>query len=78
MSDVSMALAEWRFKELNRPEPWTEEAEFERQLWVWHDGHSHEKHFAVCVTCMTLMQEWQEEDRAGKYAMYDLAKELGL
>lgn len=78
MTETSELIAGQRLASQHFPSTWTPEAQFELELWTWHDGHKHENNFAVCVTCMTLMAEWHAERQAEQVAVYDLAKELGV
>jgi len=78
MTEASELIKSQRLPSAAHPGTWTEEDEFDRQLWTWHDGHHEPVKYGVCPTCIAEWEAFQAEEQAERLAVYDLAKELGL
>ena len=72
------ALMSQRLASQHFPRTWTDEDQFDRDLWTWHDAHHEPTRYAVCPICCAEMEAWQEEELAKKVAVYNIATELGL
>lgn len=76
--DVSNLIAEQRLASQHYPSTWTEEAQFDLELWTWHDAHHKDSRYAACPPCLAEWADWYERRLKEKTAVYDLAKELGV
>ena len=76
--DATEMISQQRLASQHFPRTWTDEDEFDRQLWIYHDAHHEPTRYAVCPFCCEQMEAFQEDELAKRLATYDLAKELGV
>ena len=78
MSEANELITAQRLASQHFPRTWTDEDQFDLDLWTWHDAHHEPARYAVCVICCNEMEEWYAKDLEEKAAVYNLAAELGL
>ena len=78
MSEASELISAQRLASQHFPMTWTDEDQFDRDLWTWHDAHHEPTRYAVCVICVGEMQAFKDEELRRKQAAYNIATELGL
>jgi len=76
MTEANELISAQRLPSRDFAHTWTEEDQFDWDLWRYHDAHHEPTRYAVCVICCTEMESYRTQVIAENAAVYNYAKEL--
>lgn len=76
MTEASELISGQRLPSRDFAHTWTEEDQFDRELWTYHDAHHEPTRYGVCVPCIAEWEAFQGQQTAERVAVYNYAKEL--